>query len=149
MSRLLAASLACAALVSCDTGDAQLIQPTDVARLEPTPNEPNTSVASSAPEPTVVVASSTTVRLPENSVARSTAPVAPEGEWAIPTYVVMCESGGDWDAYNPSSGAAGPYQLMPSHFGEDARNRSRAEQHAKAAELWRGGTGRHHWEECL
>ena len=42
----------------------------------------------------------------------------PERQWgvrqlrAIPEYIVQCESGGRWDAYNPS-GASGPYQIMP------------------------------------
>lgn len=69
--------------------------------------------------------------------------------WSIPTYIVMCESGGDWNAYNPS-GPSGPYQLMPFHFGgELAMYQSQAAQHAKAAELWNGGRGRSHWAACL
>ena len=80
----------------------------------------------------------------------TTAPVqATSSGWSIPTYIVMCESGGDWDAYN-ASGASGPYQLMPMHFGgELAMNQSRAAQHAKAAELWAGGAGKSHWAACL
>ena len=74
---------------------------------------------------------------------------SPYNGWAIPEYIVMCESGGNWDAYNPSSGAAGPYQLMPMHLGGDARLFSREAQHAKAAELWAGGRGAHHWAACL
>jgi hypothetical protein len=38
------------------------------------------------------------------------------GKWAIPTYIVMCESGGDYGAVNSSSGARGAYQLMPSTY---------------------------------
>jgi hypothetical protein len=38
------------------------------------------------------------------------------GQWAIPSYIVMCESGGDYNAVNPSSGARGAYQIMPFHF---------------------------------
>ena len=77
-------------------------------------------------------------------------PVQPtSSDWAIPTYIVMCESGGDWNAYN-ASGASGPYQIMPMHFGgELAMNQSRAAQHAKAAELWDGGAGKSHWQACL
>ena len=77
-------------------------------------------------------------------------PVQPtSSDWAIPTYIVMCESGGDWNAYN-ASGASGPYQIMPMHFGgELAMHQSRAAQHAKAAELWDGGKGKSHWSECL
>ena len=32
--------------------------------------------------------------------------------WTIPEYIVMCESGGDYNARNPS-GAYGAYQIMP------------------------------------
>jgi hypothetical protein len=35
------------------------------------------------------------------------------GGWAIPEYIVQCESGGDYGAVNPSSGATGAYQIMP------------------------------------
>ena len=38
------------------------------------------------------------------------------GKWAIPAYIVMCESGGDYGAVNSSSGARGAYQLMPSTY---------------------------------
>lgn len=34
------------------------------------------------------------------------------GGWAIPEYIVMCESGGDYGARN-ASGATGAYQIMP------------------------------------
>lgn len=36
------------------------------------------------------------------------------GPYAIPTYIVLCESGGNYDAVNPSSGAGGAYQILPS-----------------------------------
>jgi hypothetical protein len=36
------------------------------------------------------------------------------GDWAIPEAIVMCESGGSFDAVNPSSGAGGAYQILPS-----------------------------------
>lgn len=71
--------------------------------------------------------------------------------WAIPEYIVACETGGtfSWTAYNPS-GASGPYQLMPMHFGgELAMNQPREAQHAKAAQLWNGGRGKSHWSACL
>ena len=34
------------------------------------------------------------------------------GGWAIPEHIVMCESGGNYNARNPS-GAYGAYQIMP------------------------------------
>ena len=36
------------------------------------------------------------------------------GPYSIPTYIVMCESGGDYGALNASSGAGGAYQIMPA-----------------------------------
>ncbi|MFA9400427.1 MAG: transglycosylase family protein [Acidobacteriota bacterium] len=36
------------------------------------------------------------------------------GPYAIPTYIVICESGGNYAALNPSSGAGGAYQILPS-----------------------------------
>jgi predicted nucleic acid-binding Zn-ribbon protein len=63
------------------------------------------------------------------------------GDWAIPQAIVMCESGGDWGAVNPSSGAGGAYQIMPSTWSsyggsgspEDA---SPEEQGRIAAQIW-------------
>ena len=77
--------------------------------------------------------------------------------WAIPAYVVSCETGGtfDWYAYN-SSGASGPYQIMPGWFdGELAMNQSREAQHAMVRYLWNGGIntasglGPQNWSACL
>src|SRR4029077_18508383 len=36
------------------------------------------------------------------------------GPYSIPTYIVMGESGGNYGAVNPSSGAGGAYQILPS-----------------------------------
>lgn len=36
------------------------------------------------------------------------------GGSSIPSYIVACESGGDYNAYNPSSAATGKYQILPS-----------------------------------
>ena len=36
------------------------------------------------------------------------------GPYSIPTYIVMCESGGNYRALNPSSMAGGAYQIIPS-----------------------------------
>jgi hypothetical protein len=135
-----------------------------VAAASPTTTETTTLpevTTTTEPEPVVTTTEAptttevpyrppTTRRAPvETTVARAAQEPDYSGEWAIPTYIVMCESGGRWDAYNPS-GASGPYQLMPMHFGgELAMNQSRAAQHAKAAELWNGGRGRSHWAACL
>ncbi len=63
------------------------------------------------------------------------------GDWAIPESIVMCESGGNWDAVNPSSGAGGAYQILPSTWelygGEGLpQDASPAEQSAIAAQIW-------------
>ena len=55
------------------------------------------------------------------------------GDWAIPESIVMCESGGNFEAVNPSSGAGGAYQILPSTWelygGEgDPEDASPAEQ---------------------
>jgi septal ring factor EnvC (AmiA/AmiB activator) len=63
------------------------------------------------------------------------------GDWAIPASIVMCESGGNWEAVNPSSGAGGAYQILPSTWelygGEcDPEDASPAEQSDIAAPIW-------------
>jgi septal ring factor EnvC (AmiA/AmiB activator) len=63
------------------------------------------------------------------------------GPYAIPAYIVMCESGGNYSALNPSSGAGGAYQILPSTWelyggrGEP-QNALKAEQDRIAAEIW-------------
>ncbi len=64
------------------------------------------------------------------------------GPYAIPTYIVMCESGGDYRALNPSSGAGGAYQILPSTWraygGKGLPHQaSKAEQDRIAAMIWR------------
>ncbi|MBV9748259.1 MAG: transglycosylase family protein, partial [Acetobacteraceae bacterium] len=49
---------------------------------------------------------------PARPAASSTASYG--GGYSIPGYIVQCESGGNWHAVNPSSGAGGAYQIMPS-----------------------------------
>ena len=63
------------------------------------------------------------------------------GPYSIPTYIVMCESGGNYSAVNSSSGAGGAYQIMPSTWeaygGEGLPNEaSKAEQDRIAALIW-------------
>ena len=68
------------------------------------------------------------------------------GPYSIPTYIVMCESGGDYGALNPSSGAGGAYQILPSTWdlygGEGAPHEaSKSEQDRIAAEIWADSGG--------
>lgn len=63
------------------------------------------------------------------------------GPYSIPTYIVMCESGGNYGAVNPSSGAGGAYQILPSTWslygGQGApQDAPKEEQDRIAAEIW-------------
>lgn len=68
------------------------------------------------------------------------------GPWSVPSYVIACESGGSWSAYNPS-GAAGVYQIMP-FWGRPFPVRSArdmAAHHVLAARIWDSGRGAGNW----
>ena len=63
------------------------------------------------------------------------------GPYSIPTYIVMCESGGNYGAVNPSSGAGGAYQILPSTWklygGQGApQDATKPEQDRIAGEIW-------------
>jgi septal ring factor EnvC (AmiA/AmiB activator) len=68
------------------------------------------------------------------------------GPYTIPTYIVMCESGGNYSALNPSSGAGGAYQILPSTWdlygGSGAPHEApKVEQDRIAAEIWADSGG--------
>jgi len=68
------------------------------------------------------------------------------GPYSIPSYIVMCESGGDYGAVNPSSGAGGAYQILPSTWalygGEgEPQDAPKEEQDRIAAEIWADSGG--------
>jgi septal ring factor EnvC (AmiA/AmiB activator) len=68
------------------------------------------------------------------------------GPYSIPTYIVMCESGGNYGAVNPSSGAGGAYQILPSTWdlygGQGApQDAPKVEQDRIAAEIWADSGG--------
>jgi peptidoglycan hydrolase CwlO-like protein len=70
------------------------------------------------------------------------APAYLGGPYSIPTYIVMCESGGNYHALNESSGAGGAYQILPSTWaaygGQGApQDAPKSEQDRIAAEIWR------------
>jgi len=72
------------------------------------------------------------------------------GDWAIPSAIVMCESGGNYGAVNPGSGAGGAYQILPSTwqlYGGSGlpQNASPAEQNRIAALIW-ADSGASAWE---
>ncbi|MFZ0089383.1 MAG: transglycosylase family protein [Solirubrobacteraceae bacterium] len=63
------------------------------------------------------------------------------GGYAIPSSIVQCESGGNYSAVNPSSGAGGAYQILPSTWraygGQGLpQNAPKAEQDRIAGEIW-------------
>src|SRR5262245_41752335 len=81
-------------------------------------------------------------QLAEQEAASSGTPAYLGGPYAIPTYIVMCESGGNYQAFNPSSGAGGAYQILPSTWraygGQGApQEASKSEQDRIAAMIWR------------
>jgi len=68
------------------------------------------------------------------------------GPYTIPTYIVICESGGNYGAVNPGSGAGGAYQILPSTWalygGQGApQDAPKAEQDRIAAEIWADSGG--------
>jgi hypothetical protein len=63
------------------------------------------------------------------------------GGYAIPAGIVQCESGGNYSAVNPTSGAGGAYQILPSTwraYGGRGRpqDASPAEQGAVASRIY-------------
>ena len=63
---------------------------------------------------------------------------------------MICESGGNFEAVNPSSGAGGAYQILPSTWelygGEgNPEDASPAEQSEIAAQIW-ADSGAAAWE---
>ena len=78
----------------------------------------------------------------QQSSSGSGSPAYLGGPYSIPTYIVMCESGGNYHALNASSGAGGAYQILPSTWaaygGQGApQDAPKAEQDRIAAEIWR------------
>lgn len=72
------------------------------------------------------------------------------GQWAIPQAIVMCESGGNFGAVNPSSGAGGAYQILPSTWrlygGSGApQDASPQRQSQIASQIW-ADSGSGAWE---
>jgi septal ring factor EnvC (AmiA/AmiB activator) len=68
------------------------------------------------------------------------------GPYSIPAYIVMCESGGNYGALNPSSGAGGAYQILPSTWalygGRGSPHEApKAEQDRIAAAIWADSGG--------
>ena len=80
--------------------------------------------------------------LEAEQASQAGAPAFEGGPYSIPTYIVLCESGGNYHAFNPSSGAGGAYQILPSTWraygGQGLPHQApKAEQDRIAAEIWR------------
>jgi septal ring factor EnvC (AmiA/AmiB activator) len=63
------------------------------------------------------------------------------GPYSIPASIVMCESGGNYGAVNPSSGAGGAYQILPSTWSlyggkGSPQGSSKQQQDQIAAQIW-------------
>jgi hypothetical protein len=91
---------------------------------------------------------------PEPAPEPEAEPVVTGGPYAIPTHIVMCESGGDYSAENATSTASGAYQILDSSWAGyggyyHAADAPPSVQDAKAAEMWAGGAGASHWAACL
>ncbi len=82
-------------------------------------------------------------------IARETRRLTPyrcaSGRFAVPCYIIACESHGRWAAYNPS-GAVGPYQLLGWGAPWPVRTAvDRLAHHRIAARLWARGRGARNW----
>jgi septal ring factor EnvC (AmiA/AmiB activator) len=96
------------------------------------------------------------VRQLQQAAAQNGDPAATVEQWfdgfSIPKAIVMCESGGNYNALNPSSGAGGAYQMLPETYkglgGKYAAPNlaPKSEQDRLAAKLWNNGAGRGNWE---
>lgn len=61
--------------------------------------------------------------------------------YSIPASIVLCESGGNWRAVNPTTGAGGAYQILPSAWTAYGgaglpQNATPAQQSAIAAKIY-------------
>ncbi len=75
------------------------------------------------------------------SLAGSSTATRSTTTYSIPASIVMCESGGNWRAVNPSTGAGGAYQILPSTwtaYGGSGlpQDASPAQQSAIAAKIY-------------
>ena len=76
-----------------------------------------------------------------SSASSSSGSSTGSGGYTIPSGIVQCESGGNYSAVNPSSGAGGAYQILPSTWqaygGQGLpQNASPAEQGRIAAAIY-------------
>lgn len=111
------------------------------AARAPEPVEEEIQVPAQAP--TTPVAS----YRPQATTPTVTTPASSGG----PEQYAGCESGGDWNAVNPSTGARGRYQIMPLHYGSgglcEGMGQSPGEQTQCAGRIYETqGSGA--WSQC-
>jgi Transglycosylase-like domain len=112
-------------------------------------------VAPPAPEPTGASSpASTESGSTSSTVQTQSAPSTSGGSGSgnLPACTWTPESGGDWNAVNPSSGAGGHYQIMPSTWTANGgtglpQNASPAEQTRVAENVMRS-QGASAWTNC-
>lgn len=105
-------------------------------------------VAALPPPPVVQVEHQPRQRASEPTPARTSG--GPSNGWAIPESIVMCESGGNYSAENPTSTASGAYQIIDGTWGgyggySHASDAPPSVQDERAAQIWAGGAGRGNW----
>lgn len=114
------------------------------------------SVTTTPPTTAPPTTQAPTTTAPPTTAAPETTPPAPVqvsgacGGNLPPCCVMMRESGGNISVVNPSSGAAGKWQFMPSTWANHrgyptASVAPEWVQDEKAAQLWAGGAGAGHW----
>ncbi|MGI8426067.1 MAG: transglycosylase family protein [Actinomycetota bacterium] len=67
--------------------------------------------------------------------------------------MIQCESGGSYKSEDPRSTASGRYSFIDgtwNNFGgySHASDAPPEVQDEKARQVWNGGKGRSHWQEC-
>lgn len=127
--------------------------------VDPAPTPPTTAITTTTttvPEP--VTEPPTTAPAPRRTTT-TVAPVVHEaGSGACggdlpPCWVMRQESGGNPQAVNPSSGAAGKWQFLPSTsrslgYSRPMNEYDEATQDQAARTLWAGGRGCSAWDAC-
>jgi hypothetical protein len=99
----------------------------------PTPTTTTTTTTTSSYQSTSESSASTTTS--------SSSTYSSSGGYSIPSGIVQCESGGNYSAVNPSSGAGGAYQILPSTWAAyggqgSPQDAPRAEQDRIAGEIY-------------
>lgn len=137
----------------------------DLLSAPPSPGPTTTAPTTTVPEPTT-----TTTEAPVTTTAAPRRTTTTEAYEAVPSpqgrstgrggeppagdvppdYIKQCESGGNYRAVNPASGAGGAWQFLPSTWRSVGgtglpQDATPAEQDYRASILWAGGAGASHW----